>query len=123
MRFLLLCLVVFISCKDSPPEEIVMHVHQATIKARVYQLLAGGGGNAIEVPIQGAAVELYTSEEDRALGINLVMARPTDTAGLATFTKLEEKYYYLRVTHAHFGEQLEEVSTPDGTVSFVDVIY
>ncbi|MBS1658602.1 MAG: hypothetical protein JST18_10985 [Bacteroidetes bacterium] len=119
---LLLPLTVIISCEDEP-QEIVTHVHDATIKVRVYQLLNGGGGSSIEVAIGGAVVELYETESDRDLSVNEVLQHSTDTDGNTSFVNLKLDHYYLRCLHPNYGEQLDDVSTPDGTVSFVDFIY
>ena len=110
------------SC-SSEPTEVIVPVHDATIKVRVYQELAGGGSTVIDVPIKGATVELYKTENDRELSMNQVIEHTTDSSGNTTFSNLKEDYYYMRCLHPNYGEQLDEVSTPDGTLSFVDFVY
>ena len=110
------------SC-SSEPQDVVMHVHDATIKVQVYQELVGGGGNTIQVPIKGATVELYKTKDDREYSMNQVIEHTTDSSGATTFSGLKEDYYYMRCLQPNYGERLDEVSTPDGTISFVDFVY
>jgi hypothetical protein len=119
---ILFAIVQLISCGSSD-QEVVMHVHDATLKVRVYKEADGGGGNIIQVDIPGATVEVYKSESDRELSLNEVIEHTTDSSGATTFVGLKEDYYYLRCVHPNYSTKLDEVSTPDGTISFVDFVY
>lgn len=112
----------FIACEESEPE-ILTHVHNATIKINVFMEVSGGSGNIEEIPVQGASIKIYKTETDRDLDNDLVKEATTDSAGFAGFYNLEEEYYYIHCSHSTLGVQLDEVSTPDGTISFVDIIY
>lgn len=114
---------VLTGCIGSDPVEMVTHVHNATIKVRVFQLVNAGGGSTNEVAIAGAKVELYKTESDRDLSMNGVLEKASDSDGNVTFVNCTETHYYLRCSHPNYGELLDDVSTPDGTVSFVEFIY
>jgi hypothetical protein len=115
--------IVLAGCGGNDPVEVVTHVHNATIKVRVFQLVNAGGGSTNEVAVAGATVELYKTESDRDLSINEVLEKASDNDGNVTFVNCTEAHYYLRCLHPNYGELLDDVSTPDGTVSFVEFIY
>jgi hypothetical protein len=125
MNSSVVCLVaaVLAGCGGNDTVEVVTHVHNATIKVRVFQLVNAGGGSTNEVAVAGATVELYKTESDRDLSINEVLEKASDTDGNVTFVNCTEAHYYLRCSHTNYGELLDDVSTPDGTVSFVEFIY
>lgn len=123
ITFFAMAAMVLAGCSSDEPEEIITHVHDATIRVRVYQLVSGGGGSVNEVAVAGAQVELYKTESDRDQSINLVLEHATDGTGETSFVNLQEPKYFLRCTHPNHGELLDDVSTPDGTISFLDFIY
>ena len=120
ITILLISLVQLTSC-TTEPEDVITHVHDATIKVSAYQQIGAGGGSTIA--IAGATIELYESEDDREYSMNVIKVQTTDSSGHTTFSNLKEDYYYLRCLHPGYGEKLDNVSTPDGTVSFVDFVY
>jgi hypothetical protein len=115
--------MLFFSCAEKEEPEVFVHVHNATIKVTVNLEQGGLNGQYTYTPISGVVVDLYKTEEDRTDNIDLVFTRTTDSGGLAVFENLEEEYYYLRISHPTYGTMLDETSTPDGTVSFVQVYY
>ena len=123
-RFILSTLLFFMtySC-DKQQEEVMTHVHNATIKVNVYQQQINIGGQVNNIAIQDVTVDLFKTSYDRDNNTNKVLTRYTDSSGLAQFYNLVEEYYYLRASHAAFGEVLEETSTPDGSVSFVEMVF
>ncbi|MEO6168796.1 MAG: hypothetical protein ABIO46_04470 [Chitinophagales bacterium] len=114
--FFLIC-----SCGKEEVTDVVVHVHNATIKVNVNVVQGGINGQYTYTPISGATAELYKTEYDRSNSTDLILSRSTDSSGLAVFYNLEEEYYYLRVSHPSFGIVLDETSTPDGSVSFVQI--
>lgn len=120
-RWLIAVCLIFASCGKEQNDDVLMHVHNATIKVNVNLVQGGINGQITFAPISGAIAELYKTEYDRDNSIDLVMSRVTDSSGLAVFYDLKEDYYYLRVSHASYGTALDEVSTPDGSISFVSI--
>lgn len=122
-RFLLSVFTLFTICSCSKPEEddVLVHVHNATIKVNVNLQQTDLNGQFTYTPISGVIVELYKSEYDRSNNQNLLFTRTTDMGGLSVFYNLEEEYYYIRASHLSYGTKLDETSTPDGTVSFVQI--
>lgn len=117
-----MCILFMIfSCGKQEVTDVVTHVHNATIKVNVNVAQGGINGQYIYTPISGATAELYKTEYDRTNSTDLVLSRSTDSSGLAVFYNLEEKYYYLRISHPSYGIVLDETSTPDGSVSFVQI--
>lgn len=115
--------ILFCSCAEKEEPEVFVHVHNATIKVTVNLEQGGLNGQYTYSPISGVVTELYKTEEDRTDNTDLVFTRTTDSGGLAVFENLEEAYYFLRISHPTYGTILDETSTPDGTVSFVQVYY
>lgn len=121
---LLICMATLAgACATKEEPEVFVHVHNATIKVTVNLEQGGLNGQYTYSPISGAVVALYNTEEDRTDQNDLVFSRTTDSGGLAVFENLEGEYYYLSISHPAYGILLEETSTPDGTVSFVQVYY
>lgn len=115
--------MLFFSCAEKEEPEVFVHVHNATIKVTVNLEQGGLNGQYTYTPISGVVVDLYKTEEDRTDYTDLVFTRTTDSGGLAVFENLEEEYYYFRISHPTYGTILDETSTPDGTVSFVQIYY
>lgn len=111
------------SCAKTEEPEVFTHVHSATIKVTVSVGQGGLNGQYTYAPLSGVTVDLYETDEDRTNGTELVFSRITDAGGLVVFENLGKSYYYLSVSHPSYGTMLEETSTPDGTVSFVQVYY
>ncbi|HUM45430.1 MAG TPA: hypothetical protein PLD84_00785 [Chitinophagales bacterium] len=122
-RFLLaICTFFFIcSCGKEEVTDVVTHVHNATIKVNVNVAQGGINGQYTYTPVSGAMAELYKTAYDRSNSTDLVLSRNTDSSGLAVFYNLEEAYYFLRISHPSYGTALDETSTPDGSVSFVQI--
>lgn len=122
--FILSTLLFFMtySC-DKQKEEVVMHVHSATMKVNVYQQQINIGGQVNDIPLKDVTVDLFKTQYDRDNNTNKILTRYTDSSGLAQFYNLAEEYYYLRASHPPLGEVLEETSTPDGSVSFVEMVF
>lgn len=68
-------------------------------------------------------IKLYLSEYDREHDLNPDGIQTTDTSGVATFEARDDDYYYLRSEHPVLGVENDEVKTPAGTVSFVEIWY
>jgi hypothetical protein len=125
MRLLAL-LVLIIFCTSSCEKgnvEIVKHVYNATLKVTVYTQHINAGGQISDIPLTGATVELFETKYDRENNQNMVSSHNTDINGLAQFFNLLVGYYYIRATHPSYGQVLDETSTPDGSVSFVEIIF
>ena len=121
--FLLSVFILFSICSCTKPEaeEIVTHVHNATIKVNVNMQQTDLNGQFTYTPIGGVTVDLYETEYDRTNVQNLLFTRKTSSDGLAAFYDLKKEYYYIRAYHPTYGEKLDETSTPDGSVSFVAI--
>lgn len=109
------------ACGKEDEQDIGGHIHNATIKVNVYLQQGGVNGQFTYTPISNVAVDLYETSYDRDNSINLLFSRTTDSAGLAVLYNLELEYYYLRVSHPAYGAVEDETSTPDGSVSLVEI--
>ena len=110
------------SCTKNEPE-VVTHIYNATMKVNVYQQVIKLSGDVLNVPVKDVKVDLYKTEYDRQNNQNLIVTSKTDSTGFVQFSGLKEKYYYITAFHPSFGVQLAETSTPDGSVSFVEIIF
>ena len=110
-----------VACEKAATEDVLVHVHNATIKVSVSLLQGGVNGQINYIPVSGAIAELYTTEYDRDNSFQMIASHYSDSAGLAIFTELKEEYYYLRVSHPSYGIVKDETSTPDGSVSLVQI--
>ena len=61
--------------------------------------------------------------EDLIDSTGFVADRYTDSNGVAWIQYLKEDFYYLKVHHPKFYMELDSVSTPAGTLSFVEILY
>lgn len=126
MRFsgffiLIVMIILAAACEKAGPEDVLVHVHNATIKVNVNLLQGGVNGQINYIPVSGAMTELYATEYDRDNSIQMIAAHNSDSAGQAIFTELKEDYYYLRVSHPSYGIVKDETATPDGSVSLVQI--
>lgn len=121
--FLILTIMITlaVACEKAGTEDVLVHVHNATIKVSVSLLQGGVNGQINYIPVSGAIAELYTTEYDRDNSIQMIATHHSDSAGVAIFTDLKEEYYYLRVSHPSYGIVKDETSTPDGSVSLVQI--
>ena len=119
---LILFFLLFTFCKKEE-QDVFTHEYSATIKVSVYHQIQKPSGDFENISVKDALVELYKSSEDRESHSDLVISASTDSSGEVQFYSLKEKYYYLRISHPTYGERLDETSTPDGSVSFVEVVY
>ncbi|MBX7107033.1 MAG: hypothetical protein K1X61_00145 [Chitinophagales bacterium] len=118
---LMLMITLTVACEQHEPEDVLLHMHNATIRVSVNLLQGGVNGQLVYIPISGATAELYSTEDDRDNSTEMVAVRNSDSAGLAVFTGLKEDYYYLRVYHPAYGTVYDETATPDGSVSLVQI--
>jgi hypothetical protein len=123
-RFAILILMIFsgLSCEKNK-EEVLNHIYNATLKVNVYNQQVTIGGQLNNIPVKDATIELFETKYDRDNNQNMIVSHYTDSAGLAQFYNLLLDYYYIRASHPAYGQVLDETSTPDGSVSFVDVIF
>ena len=117
---ILLFTVLFVNGCTEGENEIITHIHDATIKVSVYRIQVNPSGVTVIIPIINAAVDLFETEFDRTQNQNRILAGVTDSSGVFQFYNLTKEYYYIRASHPTYGERLEETATPDGTVSFVN---
>lgn len=73
--------------------------------------------------LANATVLLYTDKDQFLYDGYPDAYRITDSTGIAFFEFLPENYYWMRILHEDLGEQVDSVSTPDNTLSFVYVTY
>ena len=119
LHILLFTVLYCCSCNKGE-EEVITHVHNATIKVSVYRIVVQPSGEAKHIPIADALVDLFETEYDRTQNQNKVLGILSDSTGTVQFYNLTKEYYYIRAAHPTYGERLEETNTPDGTLSFVN---
>lgn len=73
--------------------------------------------------VPNAIIRIYKSQEERDNDLFPEIFGKTDSAGVLQFTQMNEEYYYLVIRHPIYGETFEEIKTPGGTLSFLEVRY
>lgn len=73
--------------------------------------------------VAGATVAIFTAAEDRDQLINWDGWKETDSTGVALFEYRKHAYYYVLVDHPLFGKITDEVTTPAGTLSFLEMLF
>ena len=66
---------------------------------------------------------LFIAEDERLENENIIKLKTTDSTGEVKFDFVKHDYYYVKVNHDQLGEALDEVSTPNKAVSFLEIIY
>ena len=114
---------IFSSCSKNDPVTTITHQYSATIRVTVSQLIFNNGTYSDSV-LSGAKVDLYANKDDRENVLPPDYSRTTGSNGIAEFDNLDKTYYYLRVTNSHTQKIIkDETSTPDGTISLVEIIF
>ena len=112
---LILLAGIFSSCSKNDSDDIITHQYKATIRVTVSQ---------VDSVLAGAKVDVYENKEDRDNVVQPDYSRTTGLNGIAEFDNLDKSYYYLRVTNPKNQAVIkDETHTPDGTISFVDIIF
>ena len=120
---ILLLATLFASCSKSEPPAVITHQYSATIRVTVSQL-TNNNGTYTDSLLPGAKVDVFESKDDRDLGLPASYSKSTGFNGIAEFTNLEKSYYYIRVINPQTQDVLkDETSTPDGTISLVQIIF
>lgn len=115
-------LILLVGCKkEPPPAKPNPPVPTAAMRVTVKHILQLHP--TIDEPVPDAAVALYKTEADRHDQMNRVTMGTTDTTGEVFFDYLPDKFYYLTIEHPTYGYEEEEVSTPAGTTSLVEILY
>ena len=111
------------SCSKNDAVNIVTHQYNATIRVTVSEIIFNNGTYSDSV-LAGAKVDLYANKDDRENVLPPDYSRITGSDGKAEFDNLDKTYYYLRVTNTHNQKIIkDETSTPDGTISLVQIIF
>lgn len=119
----ILLAAIFSSCSKNDPVINSTHQYNATIRVTVSELVFNNGSYADSV-IAGAKVDLYANKDDRENVLTPDYSKTTGSNGMVQFDNLDKTYYYLRVTNPHNQKVLkDETSTPDGTISLVEIIF
>ena len=124
MRYFLLLIFIgiFLGCKKETPEYPQPLPEYRSVKVEVkhvYQVLPEVKDSAVP----GANVKFYLSKEDMLDSTGFVADRFTDSNGIAWVQYLKEDFYYVQVQHTKFYTEVDSVSTPARTLSFVEIIY
>lgn len=70
-----------------------------------------------------ASIKIYSVYEDLLLDYYPDASRLTDSLGHAEINGLGADYYYIKCTHPALGTVIDSVSTPYGTISFVELFF
>lgn len=124
IAFLFLSTICFTACQTEPFPVESGNGPQANPKLIVtaYHLYNPITGQDSLLP--NTTVYLYKTEDDREYNFDIQKEGTTDSTGTTTLYALEEPYYYVRATHADYGQVLEEVGIPDHAVaSYLEVVF
>lgn len=121
--FILVFLSVSFACEKTRPttgqDNPTINTTVKVLVKHVYQFQP----DVKDSVVAGAEVSIFISALDRAQMINEEAKRTTDTSGYAIFEYRKHHYYYVLAKHPTLGTVEEEVSTPAGTVSFLEMLY
>lgn len=99
------------------------HQYNATIRVTAKELVFNNGTYSDSL-LAGAKVDVYANKDDRENVLPPDYSKITGVNGLVEFDNLDKTYYYLRVTNTHTQKVMkDETSTPDGTISLVEIIF
>ena len=101
--------------KVTPAPSASLHIHI------VHQVLQSG--TLVEVPLKDVSVFLYLNDNDRTNSDHVQKSGVTDDSGKVVFNSLPDSYYYITASHATLGIKKIETATPNGSVSYEDIIY
>lgn len=73
--------------------------------------------------VPDAQISIYSDYYDFLAGNYPDASRITDSAGYAEINGLDKDFYYIRATHPDLGEIIDSISTPDGTISFEELLF
>lgn len=73
--------------------------------------------------VSDASIKIYAVYEDLVLDYYPDASRITDSLAHAEINGLGEDYYYIKCTHPNLGTLIDSVSTPNGTISFVELFF
>ena len=69
-------------------------------------------------------MDVYENEDERNNVLQPDYTKTTGANGMVEFDNLDKSYYYLRVTNPKTNAVIkDETSTPDGTISQVEIIF
>ena len=114
---------LFSSCSKNDEITTITHQYTASIRVTVRELIFNNGTYSDTV-LAGAKVDLYANKDDRDNVLPPDYSKITGSNGIVEFGNLDKTYYYLRVTNTHTQKIMkDETSTPDGTISLVEIIF
>ncbi|HYV92468.1 MAG TPA: hypothetical protein VE978_11810 [Chitinophagales bacterium] len=115
LSYIILLTGIISGCSKNDSGEIITHQYKATIHVTVSQA---------DSVLSGAKVDVYENKDDRDNVLQPDYSKTTDLTGVAEFGNLDTSYYYLRVTNPKTQAVIkDETNTPDGTISFVEIIF
>jgi hypothetical protein len=120
--FCFIVCISFFSCKEEiEPDKLDFVIGDREVKVSVLNVLSISPFET--EPIQGAEVQIFDDLQEFNDPYSDGLARTTDSTGRVEFLFLKEDRHYFRISHPIFGIERDSVSTPSGTISFLEILY
>lgn len=113
---------LFQSCNSNKNNDKVNPISSAKLNIQVFQQVLQSG-SLIETPLKNVTVFLYLTEAERTSNDNVQKTAVTNDSGKVVFNSLPDDYYYITTSHPTLGFRKTETATPNGSISYEDIIY
>lgn len=116
------CCILLYSCAQDPVVDEDLHGSEQfnrTIRFEVKHVYSISP--LLDSAVQDVLIEIYDNAFDFINFGYPAATRTTDSAGYAEINGLNADYYYIRATHLSFPTETDSVSTPSGSISFVEM--
>ena len=115
-------LLLFYSCKEAGPgPEPPADLHNAFLRISIHHVY--DSITLMDSLVPKTNVKVYESREDMIFDENRAYERTSDSMGEVNIPGVNFPFAYVRAFHPGLGIKLDSVSTPDNTVSFLEVYY
>ena len=123
LKYLVLLLVILSACKKEEVDQNLppVNTHSATAKVTISHLY--DIPNSLDSLVPFAQVKVYETIEDLTFDENRLYDRTSDSLGFVEINGISKTKIYLKAFHTSLGNKVDSVSTPDGTISFLEIIY